>query len=115
MYESKDQALLSTRNFAQRIAVHVLYALLLICLTLLVGVVGHVWLGPVSWHDAILNSALILGGIGPYFVPESVAGKIFVALYGIFVGLVFVAMLGLTLAPVAHRIIHKFHLDDSQD
>ncbi|MBV6274122.1 two pore domain potassium channel family protein [Alcaligenaceae bacterium CGII-47] len=114
MYESKDQAILSTERFVRRMVLHVLYALLLIALTLLVGMAGHLWLEPPGWHDALLNTALIVGGIGPYILPETVAGKIFFSLYSIFVGLVFMATLGLTLAPVAHRLIHKFHLDDDQ-
>lgn len=112
MYESKDQAMLPTGLFVRRMALHVLYALLLIAFTLLLGVAGHLWLESPGWHDALLNTALILGGIGPYIVPETVGGKIFFSFYSIFVGLVFMATLGLTLAPVAHRLIHKFHLDD---
>lgn len=114
MYESKDQMLLPTGLFVRRMVLHVVYALLLIALTLLLGVGGHLWLEPPVWHDALLNTALIVGGIGPYIVPETVGGKVFFSLYSIFVGLVFMATLGLTLAPVAHRLIHKFHLDDDQ-
>lgn len=112
MYESKDQALVPTHHFMRRMALHILCALLLVAVTLLIGVLGHIWLEPVSWHDAFLNSALIVSGIGPYLVPHSVGGKVFFAFYGIFVGLTFMALLGLTLAPLAHRLIHKFHLDD---
>jgi len=115
MYESKDQPLLPNKHFARRLALHMLYALGLIFLALFLGVMGHLWLVPVSWHDALLNTALIVGGIGPYMVPDSAAGKIFFALYSIFIGLVFMATLGLVLAPLAHRIIHKFHLDGDDD
>lgn len=80
-----------------------------------IGVIAHLILEPINWHDALLNTALIIGGLGPYIVPESVAGKVFFALYSMFVGLVFIGTLGIILAPLAHRIIHKFHLDDDQD
>jgi tetrahydromethanopterin S-methyltransferase subunit B len=50
--------------------------------------------------------------MGFYLMPESVGGKVFFAAYGLFVGLVFVTTLGIILAPVAHRLLHKFHLDD---
>ena len=49
----------------------------------------------------MLNTALIIGGIGPFIMPATVAGKIFFALYGMLIGLLFVATLGLILAPVA--------------
>ena len=112
MYESKNQALLDRWDFTQRILRHVGLALLVVIITLSIGVAGHLLLEPAAWHDAILNTALILAGIGPYIVPTSITGKIFFSVYSILVGLVFVATLGLVLAPLAHRIIHKFHLDD---
>ncbi len=115
MYESKNQSLLHSRDFTYRVLQHVGLAFLVVGVTLSIGVLGHLMLEPVEWHDAMLNTALILAGIGPYIVPASVTGKIFFALYSILVGLVFVATLGLVLAPIAHRIIHKFHLDDSDD
>jgi hypothetical protein len=112
MYESKDQPLLSSRHFARRMVLHMLWAIAVVVLAVASGGVAHMWLEPVSWHDALLNTALIVGGIGPYILPSTVAGKVFFALYGIFIGLVFIATLGLILAPIAHRLIHKFHLDD---
>ncbi|NYT86792.1 two pore domain potassium channel family protein [Pollutimonas harenae] len=115
MYESKDKPLLNSRDFTYRILSHVGLALLVVGFTLSIGVLGHLLLEPVEWHDAVLNTALILSGIGPYIVPASVMGKLFFSLYSILVGLVFVATLGLVLAPLAHRIIHKFHLDESDE
>ncbi|MGB6103245.1 MAG: two pore domain potassium channel family protein [Pusillimonas sp.] len=115
MYESKNEPMLHPRDFTLRILQHVGLALLVVMVTLSVGVLGHLVFEPVEWHDAILNTALILSGIGPYIVPASVMGKIFFSLYSILVGLVFVATLGLVLAPLAHRVIHKFHLDDRDD
>lgn len=112
MYESKHHPLLPNRQFLRRILVHVLYAIAVMAITLVIGVVAHIYLEPVSWHDAVLNTALIVGGIGPFIVPATAVGKLFFAVYSMFVGLVFVGIMGVILAPVVHRIIHKFHLDD---
>lgn len=112
MYESKHHSLLPNRQFLRRILVHLLYAVAVMAITLLIGVVAHIVLEPVSWHDALLNSALIVGGIGPFIIPTTALGKLFFAVYGMFVGLVFVGTMGVILAPLVHRIIHKFHLDD---
>lgn len=112
MYELKSQRLLTRRQFVRRIALHVLYALLVMGATLAIGVVAHILLEPVNWHDAVLNTALIVGGIGPYIVPATAGGKLFFAVYSMFVGLVFVGTMGIILAPVVHRIVHKFHLDE---
>ncbi len=115
MYESKSQELIPTHHFIKRVGWHVVYALVLVAITVLAGVAGHLWLEPVVWHDAMLNAALIVGGIGPFIVPATVAGKLFFSVYSIAVGLVFAATLGLILAPIAHRIIHKFHLEDDSN
>lgn len=112
MYESKSAPLLPARHFMLRMARHLGLAVAIVCITLSVGVLGHLWLEPIHWHDAVLNISLILAGIGPFIMPVSGAGKMFFALYSILVGLVFVATLAMVLAPLAHRLIHKFHLDD---
>jgi len=112
MYESKREPLLPTAQFYKRLINHLVCAVLLIVLTLAVGLAAHLWLEPVHWHDALLNTAMIVSGLGPYILPATVGGKIFFTLYSIVVSLMFVATLGLILAPLAHRIVHKLHLDD---
>ncbi len=115
MYEFKHQPLLPLRHFMKRMGLHIVAALGLVLLTVLAGVAGHLWLEPVVWHDAVLNISLIVSGIGPFILPTTVAGKLFFSFYGIIIGLVFAATLGLILAPVAHRLIHTFHLDNTND
>ncbi|WP_323017803.1 two pore domain potassium channel family protein [Castellaniella sp.] len=115
MYESRNEPLLPPAHFRRRLALHVGYALLLVGATLLVGALGHRWFGDHGWHDALMNAAFVIGGIGTYVMPESYGGKIFSAVYGFFVGLIVMATLGVVLAPIAHRIMHKFHLDETDD
>jgi hypothetical protein len=56
---------------------------------------------------------MILGGMGPVRTISENGAKIFAACYALFSGLIFVAVMGIILAPVTHRMLHKFHLDDS--
>ncbi|CFQ45333.1 hypothetical protein [Yersinia aleksiciae] len=115
MYESRNMPLISLMNFYKRMLLHFGAAVLLVIFTLLIGMAGHILFEDnIGWHDATLNSAFIANGIGPYFVPQSITGKVFFAFYGMFTSLVFMTTLGLVLAPVAHRMLHKFHLDDDQ-
>ncbi|MDQ8937241.1 hypothetical protein [Acinetobacter rudis] len=116
MYESKNMPLISFSAFLKRMFVHLGYAFILTVITLFIGVVGHLTFdSEIHWHDATLNSAFIANGIGPYFVPESLSGKIFFAFYGVFTSLVFMTTMGLILAPIAHRILHKFHMDEPDE
>lgn len=92
---------------------HFFLAFVIIVVTLSVGVVGYlIWGGEGNLHDAILNAAFVMGGLGIVAVPETKSGKLFYAFYGIFVGLSFAASVGIVLAPVAHRILHALHLDE---
>lgn len=115
MYEHKTEDLISRRRFYYRLLWHLMLALLIIVLTLAVGVAGHFFWGGEELHDAILNSAFVMGGLGIVEMPATPGGKLFYALYGIFVGLSFAASVGIVLAPVAHRIMHVLHLDDVFD
>lgn len=112
MYESRKEAVLSTGQFVLRMLRHIGIALVIIVVGIGVGMAGHMWFEPVRWHDAILNVSMMLAGLGPFIPPETVAGKLFFAGYNVVVGLVFVALLGVVMAPVLHRVIHKFHLDE---
>lgn len=63
-----------------------------------------------SGVDAFLNASMILGGMGPVKTQGlSEAGKVFAGLYALYSGLVFIAVMGLMLAPVIHRVLHRFH------
>ncbi|HLU15039.1 MAG TPA: two pore domain potassium channel family protein [Burkholderiaceae bacterium] len=114
MYESKEEALLSRRAFAARMLWHLVIAFLLVAVVIVIGMLGHLLFEPVKWHDAILNISLIAAGIGPLMLPETVAGKVFFALYNVLVNVVFVALIGVVMAPLVHRMLHKFHLDDDE-
>lgn len=115
MYEKKNEELLDRKQFILRFLWHLLAALLIIAVTLVIGALGHIYFEDIPFHDAFLNTALIVGGIGTTVMPASIAGKVFFAAYGIFVGLIFAAVIGVSLAPVIHRIVHRMHLDDDDE
>lgn len=114
MYEHRRQPLLPRRRFAHRLARHLLGAFLLLAVTLAVGMAGYHELEGLSWTDAYLNASMILGGMGPVAELRTPAGKIFAGTYALFVGLLFVLGIGLVLAPVLHRAMHRFHLDEKE-
>jgi len=62
--------------------------------------------------DAFANAAMILSGMGPLEPLKSTAGKMFAGLYALYSGLVLVLASGVVLAPIVHRMLHRFHLQD---
>ena len=111
MYEGKGEPLLPRLQFYGRLALHALVGLLAIIVSTLIGMLGFIYFENMLWDDAFLHAVSLLGGLGVLSVPQSMAGKLFLGLYGLYAGLVFVAVLGVVFAPVAHRILHTFHLD----
>ena len=92
-----------------------LAGLLLIAVSLAIGMIGYHALERLAWLDAFLNAAMLLGGMGPVAVPITPGGKLFAGLYALYCGLVVIIAAGIILAPVAHRILHRVHLEESPD
>jgi hypothetical protein len=112
MYESRRQQPLTHGTFVQRLALHAACAVALVIGSLAIGMVGYHLLEHLSWIDAFLNSAMLLGGMGPVNPPTSDGGKLFAGLYALYAGLVFIVSAGLMFAPVLHRLMHRFHFDE---
>jgi hypothetical protein len=81
-------------------------------LALGIGVLGYRLTEGMPWLDALLNASMILGGMGPVTELQSDGGKLFASLYALFAGVVFIALTGVLLAPILHRLMHRFHLQE---
>jgi hypothetical protein len=111
MYESRHQTPLPRAGFARRLALHLAAALGLIAVSLAGGMAGYMALEHLSWIDAFLNAAMLLGGMGPVNTPLTAEGKLFAGLYALYAGLLFIVTAALLFTPVVHRVIHHFHWD----
>ena len=109
MYESRSHPLLSRRLFIGRVLRHAAAAAALVLVSVAVGMAGYEHFEGLPWRDAFLNTAMIAGGMGPVDAPRTDGGKVFAGLYALYSGLVFIATAALLLAPVVHRVMHKFH------
>jgi hypothetical protein len=94
-------------------AYFVLLWLSLMAVALGVGVAGYYWIADFTLVDAILNASMILTGMGPVSELSLTSAKLFAAAYAIFSGLVFLSLMGILLAPVAHRMLHRFNMDNT--
>jgi hypothetical protein len=59
--------------------------------------------------DGFLNSAMLLGGMGPVNNPVTPGGKLFAGLYALYAGLVFIMSAAMIFTPIVHRVMHRFH------
>ena len=73
--------------------------------TLMLGMAIYHWVEGLSWSSAFLNSAMLLGGMGPVDALHTEAGKWLAGLYALFAGLVFLVVAGVMLSPVIHHVL----------
>jgi hypothetical protein len=111
MYEHRIHPILSSADFTKRVARHVMLALFFLALALGIGVVGYHCLGELKWLDALLNASMILGGMGPVDLLHKPVAKLFASCYALFLGLAFIGVASVLVAPFAHRLLHRFHVD----
>jgi len=111
MYEHHSEPLLPRAKFFRRLVFHGLAAGGAITVSLGIGILGYHFLERLPWLDALLNASMILGGMGPVNELHSTAGKLFASFYSLFAGIVFLVIAGILVAPVAHRFLHRLHLD----
>ena len=79
--------------------------------SLALGVFGYHFIEGLPWIDALLNASMILGGMGPVDPLRSTGGKLFASFFALYSGLAIISIAGLLLAPLVHRLLHKFHLE----
>jgi len=111
-FERMNEKLAPVPVFISRVLEAVVMALGLIAVALILGIVGYHWIAGFGWLDSLLEASMILGGMGPIKELPTDASKIFASIYALFSGLVFIGVMGFALSPVAHRVLHKFHMDD---
>jgi hypothetical protein len=113
-YETSGEAPIAWGRFVERMLRHGSIALLLVFVSLLAGMSGYIGFEHLGIVDAFLNASMILGGMGPVNPVVSTGGKIFAGFYALYSGLVFLVVAGLLLAPVVHRVLHRFHWEISE-
>jgi hypothetical protein len=112
VYESKIEPPLSRPRFARRLFMHSAIATGLIVVSIGIGMMGYrefEHLGPL---DGFLNTAMLLGGMGPVNPPVTAGGKLFAGIFALYAGLVFIVTAALLFTPLLHRLMHRFHWND---
>jgi len=110
MFEPHSAPLVPRGVFLRRLARHGAYAAALLAISWAAGTIGFHAVAGQQWIDAQLNAAMLLGGMGPVGDIHSDGGKIFASLYALYAGLFFIGVAALIVAPIAHRLLHTFHI-----
>jgi hypothetical protein len=111
MFEQRHEPLLPRAAFFRRMAKYASLALGFIAVSLVTGMAGYHYTERMSWIDAFVNSAMLMGGMGPVTTLQTDGGKLFAGLYALYCGLVLIIAIGIVAAPLLHRILHHFHLE----
>ncbi len=111
MYEDRRSPPLSRAMFFRRLGRHFGLAALVLGASLVGGVLGYRYFEGLAWRESFLHSALLLAGMGLVQLPHTPSGTVFVGLYALYAGLVFLVVTGMVFAPVVHRMLHRFHWD----
>ena len=120
----------SRRRFYHRFLGAIFFAGSVIAISLLLGILGYHFVARFSWIDSLLHeprpsdiderrlridslldASMILSGMGPVKNLNSNAAKVFASCYALFSGVVFISATGILLAPMFHRVLHRFHLE----
>ena len=109
MYETKQETPLARPSFWRRLLKHAVVACSLILVSLGMGIAGYCGFEHLSLLDGFLNSAMLLGGMGPVNPPVTPAGKLFAGFFALYAGLVFIVTAALLFTPLLHRLMHRFH------
>jgi hypothetical protein len=112
-FEHQHHQLISRRRFAGRMVKAIGLWLAITVVGLAIGMAGYAAFEDMPLADSYVNAAMILSGMGPLGELKTTAGKVFAGSYAIFSGLVIVIATGFVLAPIFHRVLHRFHMETS--
>ena len=115
MYERRPHRLLPWPAFLRRVARHMSWGMLIVLCAVAIGTIGYHTFARLPWIDAFLNASMILSGMGPVDRLDTSSAKLFAALYALFSGLLFIAVMGLILAPWVHRLFHWIHIEEDSE
>jgi len=115
VYEHRKHPPIPPHRFVKRLLLHGAIAFALALISLGLGMAGYAYFEQLPWRDAFVNAAMLMGGMGPVDMPKTDGGKLFAGCYALYAGLVFIFISGLMLAPVVHRVLHRFHWEQERE
>ena len=110
-FEHYNEELIPRTAFLKRVIKYLGLSVALILGSLLVGMACYSRLEGLSMIDAFLNSAMIMGGMGPVNTLHNDSAKIFAGIYALWCGFVELVAVAIFATPIFHRVLHHFHVE----
>jgi len=114
-FEHKRKAIQPYPKFLVRLSFYFFIALLLVLFSALIGCLGYHFFGNLPWIDAFYNACMILTGMGPVTELQTKTAKIFSSFFALYSGIAFLSTIVIFLAPIIHRLMHVFHLEEQEN
>lgn len=114
-FEPYHKPLASLNTFLSRLGKSVLIGFSLLLLFLCIGIFGYWYFESMNFIDAFANASMILSGMGPLEPLKTNGGKLFAGFYALLSGIGFLIVAGVIFAPLFHRFLHKFHMQEEKN
>jgi hypothetical protein len=112
--EHRSEPVIDRPRFAARMGLAIGLWAAVTTAGLAIGMAGYSYFEGMDRTDAFVNAAMILSGMGVFDTLKHGDSKIFAGFYAILSGLIIVVATSFILAPVFHRVLHRFHVEDSR-
>jgi hypothetical protein len=110
--EHRSDRVMPRTRFAARMSLAIGMWAVVTVAGLAIGMVGYAYFEGMGWVDSFVNAAMILSGMGVFDDLKNPDSKIFAGFYALLSGLILLIAATFILAPVFHRVLHRFHVDD---
>jgi hypothetical protein len=112
--EHRRQNVLPFSAFLLRLARYGAFALMLIIISVLLGMVGYHHFGQIGWLDSFHMACMILTGMGPVVDMETTGAKLLSSFYALYSGVAFLSITAVFFAPIIHRLLHILHVETEE-
>jgi Na+/glutamate symporter len=103
------------RKYHHRVLKFLVIYIALIGLSLLIGILGYRLTENYAWIDCLLNTAMLMGGMGQINPLQSDAGKAFASAFSIYCGTFEILGLAVVLSPVARWFLQAAKISKPQE
>jgi hypothetical protein len=113
--EHRKQKVVPLKHFLIRLGRYGVFALVLIGISVMIGMVGYHLVAQLPWIDSFHMACMILTGMGPVVEMTTEKAKLFSSFYALYSGIAFLSITAVIFAPIIHRLLHILHVQDDKD